>query len=545
MAIFKYTLPSGSQYTMSAPQGTTQATADFVFYTQVAAGALVGYTAGQTLSSAETKLASFELSRQDRDTAGVPSSTILSIISGAPIVAPVPKLKGPLTKPINQANVVAVPLTRPVGPLTVSQVQHVEAQIINLVDQPANVINNGIGQYGMRIPQLEQAGYLKPGTSNYNCTLDHLMFTPTVWTGRNGINSAQDLLSNPTAQTQIQTEIMQNSYNSLVNGGVIRTSPKKQTSISNGQIYTSSGQLNNLTAAALVGGTAAITSGLPGIIGSALKNIGSLGSFASNPIENISTLASGAVTSITQSANSVISTANSILAGNLANIPGNITNLASGTLNSLGTNLSTLPSSLTTTIAGDVSALITNVSQFGAPITALWAQGNGILTGGLNTITGGLSSLGSGALSSITGLADGALGSLTGLAQNSLASLSSLSQNALASLGNSMDIFGSMSQFSVDFSVFSSDSLVSATKPAAGYSNTVNRSTVDAAVNRILGDAKIPPPSFGKDISSAGPDIAQAKNILQALNGTSTQLLAQANATLNSVSKNAISNLFG
>jgi hypothetical protein len=77
-----------------------------------------------------------------------------------------------------------------------------------------------------------------------------------------------------------------------------------------------------------------------------------------------------------------------------------------------------------------------------------------------------------------------------------------------------------MSSFRVDFSLFSSDSLVSATKVAAGFSNTVNRQTVDAAVTRLLGNAKIPTPSFEfPSALTAGinADILQAQNKLSEL----------------------------
>ena len=72
----------------------------------------------------------------------------------------------------------------------------------------------------------------------------------------------------------------------------------------------------------------------------------------------------------------------------------------------------------------------------------------------------------------------------------------------------------------LDFSLFSSDSLVSATKVAAGFSNTVNRQTVDAAVQRILGNAKIPTPSFefpSELTAGINADILQAQKKLSEL----------------------------
>ena len=77
MAIFKYTLPSGAQYTVETPPGYTQTQADYLFYSQVASGSLVGYTKGQSLSTVETQLSKFELSRLDRGTAGVDVLTVL------------------------------------------------------------------------------------------------------------------------------------------------------------------------------------------------------------------------------------------------------------------------------------------------------------------------------------------------------------------------------------------------------------------------------------------------------------------------------------
>jgi hypothetical protein len=77
-----------------------------------------------------------------------------------------------------------------------------------------------------------------------------------------------------------------------------------------------------------------------------------------------------------------------------------------------------------------------------------------------------------------------------------LSSAGAQAQALAASLGGSLDVFGKMSSFSIDFSLFSSDALVSAKKVAAGFSNTVNRQTVDAAMQRILGNSKIPVPKF-------------------------------------------------
>lgn len=541
MAIFKYTLPSGAEYIVETPAGYTQAQADYVFYGQVAAGSLVGYTNGQSLSSVETKLTKFGLSRLDRGTAGVDILSILAIIYGSPILAQTPNLANiPLTNPINAADFAnaGTPLgVTPVGPLTGPQTQALLAQIANLVDQtPDTVTSQGVGTYNLGPDQLEQAGYLKPGTSNYpdfNCVIG----TPSVWTGKDGVYSLADIVGDPALQTQIQTQVMQNSYSALTASGTIQTTQTNPASVSTGQIYTNSG-LSTLTAAALVSGTAALSGSLNGIVAKAFDGAPNLSSLLSNPVDNISTLASGAVNNVTQSignlSTTALATANNLVTGTLNSLTGQ----ASGLVNTaLGTSLaqaSSLVSGLSNSVNGAVGSLITNASQFGSPVTALWAQGSGALSTALGSASGlansALSSV-TGALGSASGALTSALGDLTGLASGALGTLQGQASSLLSSLGGSLDIFGKMSNFSIDFSLFSSDSLVSATKVAAGFSNTVNRSTVDAAVTRILGNAKIPTPTFEYPSPSAqnlGADIAYAQKQLQTLASSAQSTISAA-----------------
>jgi len=196
MAIFNYTLASGDRFTLRAPTGTTQGQADAVFYSQVAAGSLVGYLPGQTLSSGLAQITKFQLSRLDRGTAGVDDIALLSVVAGLPVIsAALPSsINTALTNPVNVGNVVGIVsdgsgynngsnLNAPeIGPLSPSQVQAVQAQIINFVNQPANAVvvpntfdtntnintyPGGLGHYGLNGSQLEQAGYLKPGISNF------------------------------------------------------------------------------------------------------------------------------------------------------------------------------------------------------------------------------------------------------------------------------------------------------------------------------------------------------------------------------------------
>lgn len=144
MSIFKYTLPSGRTYVVEGPNNATQAQADYIFYTQVAAGSLVSYAPGQTLTNAETRLAKFGYSRLDRTIAGTDISTILAIISGSPVIATTPPLNNVLlTNPITAADVALIqPPPKPVGPLTVTQTTALIAQIAKLVDQTSNTVSD-------------------------------------------------------------------------------------------------------------------------------------------------------------------------------------------------------------------------------------------------------------------------------------------------------------------------------------------------------------------------------------------------------------------
>jgi hypothetical protein len=207
MSQFKYTLPSGATFSMDAPAGTTQNQADYIFYSQVAAGALVEFEPGQSVSSTTSSLAKFELSRLDRGTAGVDDTVILAIINGLPTVADIPNLiNTPLTNPVTQANIASIAgtgFTAPaLGSLTSDQTLALMAQVASTVDQAADVITDetGVGKYGLSCQQLEMAGYVKPGTwqqflQNTSNTLTEVLGAPGIWTGLNGIYSLDEFLN--------------------------------------------------------------------------------------------------------------------------------------------------------------------------------------------------------------------------------------------------------------------------------------------------------------------------------------------------------------
>ena len=646
MSVFTYTLPSGSTFRLTAPTGTTQLQADLIFYGQVAAGALVGYSPGQTLTSTATAVTKFGLNRLDRGTAGVDTQAILSIINNIPTSTGVPALVNtPLTRPIGQGDLVNINpgelAPNAIGPLNSSQVQGILAQIANLVNQPSDQMSDdkGVGQYGLSCTQLEQAGYVKPGTWQRfifdPAPLTSVLSSPGIWTGFKGVNSAVDFLSDPNLQTNAQTALLKNGYDGLVSAGIINPATTSAITASVGQVFTQSGLQTLSSLSAATGASLSV----PESVSSALAGT-PLAGLLSTPLTNVSTITSGAINTL----NNGLSSLNNIsgIASNLANtaigdvsalvtnagrfgtaataawsqlssesistLTGGLTTLASGTLGDLTGSLNSLASGTLgdlsgslNSLAGDLGSNLTSLTsnlditgkagQFAAafsdPLSAISNLGNfdlgsvanlgslGDLSGltsslsnlggisGLSGLTGSLGSLSSltnfGGVGSITsslsslGDLSGSLGSLTDLT-GSLGSIGDLT-SSLGSLGDLTGSLGSLGDLSSLASLGDlgglgaigglfgggGDDLVSGTKVAAGYSNTVNRATLDVAMTKILGSSKIPTPIFDfpsiNSISlNASSDITAAANILQNLKSQGGAILSQVQNVTNTVS---------
>ena len=637
MSVFNYTLPSGSTFRLTAPTGTTQLQADLIFYGQVATGALVGYSPGQTLTSTQTAVTKFGLSRLDRGTAGVDTQAILSIINNIPTSTGVPALVNtPLTRPIGQGDLVNVNpgelAPNAIGPLNGSQVQGILAQIVNLVDQPSDQMSDdkGVGQYGLSCTQLEQAGYVKPGTWQRfifdPAPLTSVLSSPGLWSVFKGVNSAVDFLSNPNLQTDAQTILLKNGYDGLVSAGVISPATTQAITASAGQVFTQSGLQTLSSLSAVTGASLSV----PASVSSALTGT-PLAALLSTPLTNVSSITSGAINTLNNGLSSLNNASG--IASNLANtaigdvgalvtnagrfgtaataawsqlssgpisaLTGGLTMLASGTLGNitgslnslagdLGGNLSNLTSNLDITgkagqfaaafsnplsaisnlgnfdlgsvanlgSLGDLSGLTSSLSNFGginglSGLTGSLGSLNSLssIVGGTGSLTSTLTGLGSisGSIGSLTNLTGslGSIGDLTG----SLGSLTSLT-GSLGSLGDlsSLASLGDLGGLGAIGGIFGGggDDLVSGTKVAAGYSNTVNRATLDVAMTKIIGSSKVPTPIFDfPSVNSmslnASSDITAAANILQNLKSQGGALLTQVQTAANST----VSNLAG
>jgi hypothetical protein len=535
----------------------------------------------------------------------------------------------PLTRPIGQGDLVrANPdelAPNAIGPLNSSQVQGILAQIANLVDQPSDQMSDdkGVGQYGLSCVQLEQAGYVKPGTWQRfifdPAPLTAVLSSPGIWTGFKGVNSAEDFLSNTGLQTNAQTTLLQNGYDGLVSAGAINPSTTQAITASVGQVFTQSG----LQTVSSLGAATGISLSVPASVSGALAGT-PLASLLSTPLTNTRSITSGAI---------------------------DIFKNAGSSLN--------IASNLADTALGDVGALVTNAGRFGTEATAAWSQ---LSSGGLSALTGGfatqatdyaqnllggiispaagtfnlgsnllnalpgdigqsitsltsnlditgkagqfaslfsdpgaaLSNLGNFDLASLTNLGSGAvtnlLGSASGVASNLLGGqagsvvnglLSGDVTNLVSDLGSqatsildgllsgdvtnlASDLLGGadvgslLSSFG-DFSSLASlgdlgglgaigglfggggDDLVSGTKVAAGYSNTVNRATLDVAMTKIIGSSKVPTliydyPSKNSISLNASADVTAAANILQNLKSQGGAILSQVQNVTNTVS---------
>jgi hypothetical protein len=503
MSQFKYILPSGAEFTMQAPTGTTQSQADYTFYSQVAAGSVAGLVPGQSISGSEDALVKFELSRLDRKTAGVDDVVISAIINGLPTVSTIPPLiNTPLTNPVTQANIAAISglgFTAPaIGTLTSDQTLALMATVVNSVDQSANVMTNntGVGQYGLSCQQLEMAGYVKPGTwqqflQDGSSTLTDVLNAPGIWTGCDGINTADEFLQNADAQNNAQATLMTDGYNSLQAVGVITTPAEQTVSAVVGTVYTGT----PLTTA-----TATVTDSVNSRVAALVTNTSVYGTAPTAQWANTNN--DGRQT------NSNLVGIVGIGVGLISQIP-NLGSLFSG-------QTSSLPSIKTAmdTLGKASQFAATAASTLKSDITSNFNIGNitSNLTGQVTTLAGQIQ------------------GQATTLIDTAQAQVAQAQAQAKAVIAQAQGQFAAVKA--------QGDKLVASVEQAAGFANTVDRATIDVATTKIFGSAKIPTPSFGSDLPTsssiaAALDITAAQDKLKELQGQGTALLNQGTTVIN------------
>ena len=564
MSTFNYTLPSGAAYELKAPEGTTQAQADEVFYTQVAAGSLVGYAPGQVLQSTETLIQSFELSRLERGTAGVDAVTVLALNAGLPVVATVPSLSAvQVSNAITESDVALMRLglgPREVGILSPIEVQSLMAQLSAQVGQAYNVmtVEKGIGMFGFSSWQLEQLGYIKPGTTvTYLNSPDlttnppnfiEVMNSPTIWTGLNGVTSVDVILASKELQVKIQNDLMQQSYNSLLAAGLITETNSQTLTAMQGQVYSqtssSSGVFQPISGVNLLtkapGALATLT---PAAVASFIDNVTKDPNYL-NTISpaNLESMLTGIVD-------------NPSLLGNLSpdklskfsrmigDFVGTMPDITSVVLKPLKTGVTNGPS-----LAGLTNSL-RSLAQSGQSALGTINQAQGIFNGAkniFNTGNGDILSQASNGISNaknLLGQVDSSITQAKNIATQVQGQVGTLVNNASkfgtkatelwnkgidGNLKSAMDNVGKMGDYAVKFAKDKISGLVSSVKSAAGFTNTINRATLDTAVNKIIGTPSITAPKFTMPNSLSDlTDVKYAQNMLSQAQNTISQVQSE------------------
>ena len=115
-----------------------------------------------------------------------------------------------------------------VGKIAPEKVTGMLAQASKEVPQGFNEISNtvGVGKFGFSAPELETAGFLKPGTSDFflkdaTSNLNTVLSSSSVWSGNQGINGISDFLNNESIQDLTKTDLFTKGLNSLQNAGIV------------------------------------------------------------------------------------------------------------------------------------------------------------------------------------------------------------------------------------------------------------------------------------------------------------------------------------
>lgn len=201
---YTFTGINGEVYKVITPAGTSMADAQSAFDQQFNAGALQNLGVGQVLGGL-TGLA----------------NNALSAVKNLTNVA-VPTTLDPATV------LKTAPSTTSIGSLDPKQVTGLVAQAGSLAKSAGNISGvptAGVGQYNLTPQQLEQQGFLKPGTAAQYCTsgtdYTKILNSPTLWTGKGGATDLSSFATNTNLQTTALTSVMSTSLDQLKKSGVV------------------------------------------------------------------------------------------------------------------------------------------------------------------------------------------------------------------------------------------------------------------------------------------------------------------------------------
>lgn len=220
MANFTFTA-NGQTYKVTAPAGTSEAAAKAIFDKQLNTGSLTGLSPGQFVNAA--KQAEQGLKSAIAQLGPNADAAIKSLSTQLPNLSNVA-----MPSTTNIANFVKQSTSQiKIGTLNPTQIQGLVSQAATQVGQAAAALTSdkGLGKFGFNPKQLEQVGVLKPGTAKLiestGKSITDVLRSPTVWTGKNGINNVTNLLSNEKLQNTLQQNIMKQGFDKLGQIGAI------------------------------------------------------------------------------------------------------------------------------------------------------------------------------------------------------------------------------------------------------------------------------------------------------------------------------------
>lgn len=210
---------------VSGPPDLGRDAAQRIFNQQLASGSLIGLQAGDVISAATQAAnglttARSQLLQQIAQTPSqsqqlLPAKTIATVIATYPVTNSIT-----VSDYARQSAVFDS-----IGGLSAVQITSVLAQLHKLVNQPSAVLTQqGLGQYALSVSQLAAANYVKTSAlalweSGQGSTVGVLK-SPSVWTGLDGIKTAQDLLLAENTQQQIQLGLMSTALTYLQDRGI-------------------------------------------------------------------------------------------------------------------------------------------------------------------------------------------------------------------------------------------------------------------------------------------------------------------------------------
>jgi hypothetical protein len=230
MPSYSFTGPNGEKFEVKAANGVTEADARKIFDQQFNSGALKNLGIGQALAGTTG--------------AAKQATAALAGLDNLPI-----------KNPVNAAQVLKqIPATKSIGSLNPQQVTGMLGQAAAAVAQPASAISatKGIGQFGLTPKQLEEQGFVKPGTvSSFGSTptvtdqdraeaekinaeggditpeqvasnrqLNKVLSSPFVWAGKSSVTNLDGFLKNTNIQAATQTNLMSQGLDKLKSLGV-------------------------------------------------------------------------------------------------------------------------------------------------------------------------------------------------------------------------------------------------------------------------------------------------------------------------------------